>query len=342
MNARPRSLRRRIPFQQGLVLLASVAAVSAIAVLLAAGARGSSPADASASIDAAHWDTFVWSLAGVGAAIALAGIAFITWLTPRSREMVEAPGIPVNPGPGLPPTGRLAPNPIATSAHHKQFTSDAAHELRTPVTIILSETGRVLQRERTADEYRQVVITSRDAAERLRHLIDSLLSLAQMDAVGLQLESKPCDLATLAGDANAHMEPIAEECAVHVSSDLGPAPCLGDPAALSLLIFQLVNNAVQHNRADGNVRVTTRAHGSHAIVTVADDGPGIPAEDLPHIFKRFYRANKVRTTTSTHTGLGLAIAKTIVDNHCGTIEVTSRPNGGATFTVKLPLAAGAT
>ena len=112
---------------------------------------------------------------------------------------------------------------------------------------------------------------------------------------------------------------------------------MGDPRALSVLTTNLVNNALQHHQGPkGTVHLSsgTRSTGE-AFFTIRDDGPGIPSEHLPHIFERFYRADKARTSAAGHTGLGLAIAKAIVDNHGGEISVQSAPGQGSTFEVTL-------
>lgn len=219
----------------------------------------------------------------------------------------------------------------------KRFTADAAHELRTPVTILLSETERILRRERSPEEYRQVIHACHTAAVRMRGLTEALLTLARLEARGAASANDAVDLALIARDSLAQHAPLADERRITLFPDLGPAPCRGDAAALLILINNLVANAIQHHRPGGNVHVTTKRSGTEAILTVADNGPGIAEADQPHVFERFYRADKARSSASGHTGLGLAIVKSIVDNHGGAIEVTSRPGEGARFVVRLPV-----
>ncbi|MDP0501568.1 MAG: ATP-binding protein [Verrucomicrobiota bacterium JB022] len=223
----------------------------------------------------------------------------------------------------------------ATFERQRRFTADASHELRTPVTILLTETERILKRERTAEEYQDALHTCHESATRMRNLIQALLLLSRQENAEPHREA--CDLAKLAGDVVRQHRPLAEARQVTIEPRLQAAPCLADPAALSILISNLVANAIQHHREGGRVEVSTQREGAHAVLTVRDDGPGIPADDLPHIFDRFYRADKARTGTSGHTGLGLAIAKTIVDKHQGQIVATSEEGQGATFTVRLPV-----
>jgi two-component system, OmpR family, sensor kinase len=224
----------------------------------------------------------------------------------------------------------------ASFEQQKQFTADASHELRTPITILLSETQRILKRERTPVEYAEAIHTCHDTAARMRRLVEALLLLARQDAAGASAPRETCDLATILRETIDQLAPLAKEFSVELHAELPATPCRADPASLAILATNLVANAIQHNRSGGHVHVTCSATPRAATFTVGDDGPGIPAEDLPHIFRRFYRVDKARAGSSGHTGLGLAIAKAIVDNHGGTIAVASADGRGARFTVTLP------
>jgi signal transduction histidine kinase len=166
-----------------------------------------------------------------------------------------------------------------------------------------------------------------------------LLQLAHQESSAHTMSREPCDLATLARDAASHLAPLAHERQLAIETELHRAPCVGDPAALNTLITNLIANALQHHhRAGGVIRVTSSLEHDHVVLAVRDDGPGIPAADLPHLFERFYRVDKARTGSSGHSGLGLAIAHTIVENHQGSLTAANNPDGrGATFTVRLPL-----
>jgi two-component system sensor histidine kinase BaeS len=124
---------------------------------------------------------------------------------------------------------------------------------------------------------------------------------------------------------------------VEIQCQFTKAGCLGDAERLGQLVVNLLNNAIQFNQRGGQVRVSTKAHNGDGMLEVADTGPGIPAEDLPHIFERFYRVDKSRTRTQGHAGLGLAICKAIVEAHSGSIAAASERGAGSTFTVRLPL-----
>ena len=227
----------------------------------------------------------------------------------------------------------------ASFERQRRFSADASHELRTPVAVLIAEIQRILKRERTADEYQDTLRTCQNNAERMRHLIEALLTLSRQEAGEGRPEHHPCDLANIVRDTLVQLGPLANDRAIHIETDLNTAPANGDAAALAILAANLIRNAIQHRPAstrDGLVRIATRREADRVILTVTDNGPGIAVEDLPHIFDRFYRADKARTGGAGHTGLGLAIARTIAENHGGTITAQSLPGQGATFTVDLP------
>lgn len=217
----------------------------------------------------------------------------------------------------------------------RQFTADASHELRTPITILLSETQRLLKRDRTPEEYREALETCGATAQRMRRLVEALLMLARQENRDSKAHHQTCDLASILQETVAHLTPLAKARGLRIQAALSPSPCLGDAEAISILATNLISNALQHG---GNVEVSCSAKEDGARFIVRDDGPGIPAEDLPHVFERFYRADQARSSISGHTGLGLSIAKAIVDNHGGRLQVTSQPGQGACFEVQLPTA----
>jgi len=221
-------------------------------------------------------------------------------------------------------------------AQQKQFTADASHELRTPLAVIISEAQTALARERSAAEYRETVQVCLDTAQQIRRLTESLLQLARWDAGQEAIQHSPVNLADRTRACLELIRPLADERGIRILCDLAPGQALGDADPLDQIIINLLTNAIQYNKLHGEIRVATRAENGAAILTVADTGQGIAGEDLPHIFKRFYRADKSRA--QGRTGLGLAISKAIVDAHGGSIEVSSQSGAGTTFTVRLPLA----
>ncbi len=224
----------------------------------------------------------------------------------------------------------------AAFAEQKNFTADASHELRTPLAVILTETQRVLARERTVAEYREAIEVCREAAQDMKRLTESLLELARFDAGQEPLQRQPFDLAVVAQAAVDLMRPLAAERNLKVEVACTPAPASGDPDRLRRVAVNLLQNAVRYNRDGGEIRVATSVNENEAALTVSDTGHGITAEALPHVFERFYRADKARSRAQGGTGLGLAICKAIVTAHGGGITVESEVGRGTTVTVRLP------
>ncbi len=223
----------------------------------------------------------------------------------------------------------------AAFAQQKQFASDAAHELRTPVSVILTQAQTALGREREASDYKQTIEACQRAAQRMRKLIGALLELARLDAGQEQMKRLRFDMAMTVADCVELVRPLADERGVKLIAEVPPLEITGDSEKLSLVITNLLTNAIQYNHDGGEVKIATRREDGMAILTVSDTGQGIPTEDLPRVFERFYRADKSRS--SGNAGLGLAISKAIVAAHGGTIDVISEENAGTTFTVRLPV-----
>jgi heavy metal sensor kinase len=226
----------------------------------------------------------------------------------------------------------------AAFEQQRQFTSDAAHELRTPVAVILTQIQSTLNRERSGPEYRDTLEACQRAAQRMRKLIDSLLKLAQLDAGQSPSKPEPMDLSRCAAECVELVRPLADERRIALQAELDAAPCLGDADQLALVLTNLLSNAIHYNRDGGRVRIAARGEDGAAVVVVSDDGPGIAPEHLPRLFDRFYRADAARTSSQGRTGLGLAITKAIVEAHGGTITVRSELGNGAHFEVRLPSA----
>lgn len=236
--------------------------------------------------------------------------------------------------------GRLAGVLNTTFAHleatfdeQARFTADAAHELRTPVSVILTQTQTALTRARPATEYRETIEACQRAAQRMRRLVESLLELARLDAGQEPMKRAPLDLAAVAQDYVNLLRPLAEVKMVRLVTELTAAACIGDADRLGQVITNLISNAIHYNQPGGEVRVQTHRANAVACLIVINTGPGIAAADLSHIFERFYRAESSRS--AGRSGLGLAITKAIVEAHGGTITVESQPDRGTTITVKL-------
>ena len=245
----------------------------------------------------------------------------------------------------------------AAFARQRQFTGDASHELRTPLSIVAAEAERALAAQRSPDEYRRALEVIQSENAYMARLVEHLLTLARADAGQLRARDEPLDLSDVALEVVERLAPLARERGVVLST--GALPELrvrGDRAALSLALGNLVENAIKYSGhaerpGGGRVCVETgaadRDHGRLvAWARVEDDGPGIAAEHLPHLFERFYRADAARACDDSNSagsdgalegsGLGLAIAHEIAIAHGGTIGVRSVVGCGAVFTLELP------
>jgi heavy metal sensor kinase len=296
-----------------------------------------------------------WKLAGFGGIILIFGLAGGWWFVSRALRPVEnisAAAVKISAGDlsqrinvaeAESELGQLAAVLNSTFARlesafaqQKQFASDAAHELRTPVAVILTQTQTALNRERDAASYKETVEACQRAAQRMKKLISSLLELARLDAGQTKLKREQFDFSKTIEECIEQIRPIAEERGVKFSSRLEPLEINGDAMRLAQVVTNLLTNAIKYNKPDGNARVKLESQNGLAVLTVSDTGNGISAEDLPHIFRRFYRGDKSRTGANS-SGLGLAICKAIVEAHGGTIDVSSTENIGTVFTVRLPL-----
>jgi heavy metal sensor kinase len=296
----------------------------------------------------------ILKLAGAGGIILLLGLAGGWWLASRAIRPIEdisAAAVKIaagdlsqriNTADTETELGRLATvlnstfaRLETTFAQQRQFTSDAAHELRTPVSVILTQAQSALNRERSPAEYRETLEACQRAAQRMRRLIASLLELARFDGGQEKLNRQRFDLAQMARDCVELVGPIADAREVKIQCELPPLECAGDAERLGQVVTNLLTNAIQHNPPGTEVRVKLEAQGNLAALTVADDGAGIPAEDLPRVFERFYQADKSRTGGGA--GLGLAISRAVVEAHGGTLEVSSQEGAGTTFVIRLPV-----
>ncbi len=221
-------------------------------------------------------------------------------------------------------------------AQQKQFASDAAHELRTPVSVILTQTQTSLARERDAASYKQTVEACQRAAQRMRKLIESLLALARFDAGQEVLQRSQLDFSKTISDSAELVQPLADERGVKILVEAKPIEIIGDSERLAQVVTNLLTNAIQYNQPGGEVRVKLESKNGLAVLMVADTGAGIAPQNLARVFDRFFRADSSRTGAG-NSGLGLAICKAIVEAHSGTIEVASGENVGTTFTVRLPV-----
>ena len=232
-------------------------------------------------------------LTGVGAGILLLGLVGGWWLASRAIRPIEdisATAVKIsagdlsqriNVGETESELGRLASvlnstfaRLDAAFAQQQQFTSDAAHELRTPVSVMLTQTQTVLNRERGAAEYREALESCQRAAQRMRRLIETLLELARLDAGQQQMKQSRFDLAQTVRDCVTMVEPIAAERRVKIVCGVLPLACVGDPERLGQVITNLLTNAITYNKANGEVHVKGETRNGSVILTVSDTGNG--------------------------------------------------------------------
>ena len=216
-----------------------------------------------------------------------------------------------------------------------RFTADASHELRTPLASLMAELEWALARPRARDEYRSSLAVCLRAAQRMRGVVEGLLTLARAEAGAIEPQRAPVNLASVVEDAASGVGSIAAEHGVAIHIESVPRSSMATRIVCEL-ISNLLINAVQHSVAGGTVTCSVSALGPTTCVVVSDTGSGIGSDDLPHIFERFYRANKVRSRASGGAGLGLAITKWIAESHGGHIRCESREGQGARFTLELP------
>jgi len=222
-----------------------------------------------------------------------------------------------------------------------QFTADASHELRTPVSLIRTEAELALRRSRGEAEYIESLRHILLEAERTTSLIEQLLALARTDSGRETLHMQPVNLARMlnnVGDGWRHVATI-RNLQFSMSLPAQDAFVLGDEAALRRLADILLDNAFKYTPSPGSVHLSFDQKGEKAILLVQDSGVGITEDDQPKVFERFYRVDKARSREQAGAGLGLAIAQWIVGQHRGSISVESRPGRGATFRVEMPVIA---
>lgn len=216
----------------------------------------------------------------------------------------------------------------------QRFTADASHELRTPLTRLRLATSAALENGQTPEEMRRALETADRAATSMTRLVQDLLTLARADAGQLPLSREPADLRVIVADA---LEDAAGNREIDTAFDDRPLMILADAENLKRVVINLVENAIRYTPPAGTIRVeTVRAEGK-AIVVVRDTGSGIAPEHLPHLFERFYRADKARTRSDGGSGLGLAICKNLVEAQGGRIEIESSVGVGTTVRTIFPL-----
>jgi signal transduction histidine kinase len=219
----------------------------------------------------------------------------------------------------------------------RRFLADVSHELRTPLTVIKGNVALLRRMGATDEESLSGIETEVD---RLTRMVGDLLLLAQAESGKIPLDMRPVELDTILLEVFQQMRILAGDRLKLRIVDIDQVQVIGDRDRLKQVLVNLVGNAVKYTPSGGKIALSLGKSGEQARLVVTDTGPGIPAQDLPHIFERFYRAEKSRTRgrDGTGYGLGLSIAYWIVRNHGGRIDVDSKEGQGTTFCLWLPLA----
>ncbi|UCC17929.1 MAG: HAMP domain-containing protein, partial [Dehalococcoidales bacterium] len=219
----------------------------------------------------------------------------------------------------------------------RQLSADIAHELRTPLTIIEGTVEGMLDGVFEADS--EHLNSIKEQALLLTHLINDLRDISLAESGQLNLNHQPTDIVGLVKKVVSSYEPNAGEknIRIDISTSVPSFDVEIDPVRIEQVISNLLRNAIRHTPAGGSVTVTIDRVNNSLELSVSDTGEGIEAEDLPHVFERFYRSDTSRSRKEGGTGLGLAIVKQMVEAHGGSVSVESTPGKGSTFMISLPL-----
>jgi heavy metal sensor kinase len=220
-----------------------------------------------------------------------------------------------------------------------EFTADASHELRTPIALMRTRTEVALRKQRSEAEYRETLIRIHSELERTSALIENLMTLARADSGTQTVPLAPTEMNEVLAEIWEPAKLLAKVKSIHYEQKLTDIPLVvsGNAALLRRLFLILIDNAVKYTPSEGRISVALETRNSSAVAEIRDNGIGIPQDDIPHIFERFYRSDASRSRDSGGTGLGLSIAKWIAEAHKGEISVVSTVGEGSTFRVQLPL-----
>jgi heavy metal sensor kinase len=225
--------------------------------------------------------------------------------------------------------------------HIHRFSADASHELRTPLTILQLELGEIVQNKNLAPEIADQIGSALEETERLSRIVENLLTISRLDAGEVKMEKAVLNLGELARSTAEQMKLLAEEKSLEMHCRFEePVLVWGDQPRLKQVVVNLVANAIKYTPEGGEIAVAVRSDHGRAVLEVSDNGVGIPPHAIPHIFERFYRADKARSRDSGGAGLGLAIVKAICSAHGAEVRIFSQEGKGSRFTVVMPLAVG--
>jgi heavy metal sensor kinase len=222
--------------------------------------------------------------------------------------------------------------------HINRFSADASHELRTPLTILQLELEGIAQSHRLTSSLTDQIGSALEETDRMSHIVENLLVISRLDAGEVKMDKTRLDLGQLAASTAEQMRLLAVEKEILFRISVAENIYVeGDRSRLQQVVVNLVANAIKYTPEGGEVEVKVRREGRTAVLEVSDNGVGISAQALPHVFERFYRADKARSRNSGGAGLGLAIVKAVCTAHGAEIKVSSQEGRGSRFTVELPL-----
>ena len=221
-------------------------------------------------------------------------------------------------------------------ATRREFIASVSHELRTPLSSINLMIETILEDTEDTEALALFLPQVKHEVDRMVHLVEDLLELARAEGGRLRLRREDVDLASVAANIVKTLEPRAAQVNVRLRLAAAATRIDGDPDRLAQVLVNLIDNALRHTPAGGTVTVYVRANDGSATLVVRDTGVGIPYNDLPHVFERFYVVDRSRAREAAGTGLGLSIVKQIVEAHGGTVTADSEFGFGATFTCEFP------
>ncbi len=227
----------------------------------------------------------------------------------------------------------------ASEKEQQQFIADVSHELRTPLTVLRGSLEVALEEDRPAEEYREAIGNALLEVRHLTRISQNLLFLTRGESGRVTLSFANLDLGRFVTDTVRDLAPAAGDRQMHLESTVPPKPVhvFADSGRLQQVLHNLIENALQYSEPGGRVHVRVGSAPGEAIVAVSDSGLGIPEDDLPYVFERFFRSKASRRTNPGGSGLGLSIVRWIVEAHKGKVTVESVVGKGSTFTVRLPV-----
>ena len=227
----------------------------------------------------------------------------------------------------------------ASEKEQQQFIADVSHELRTPLTVLRGSLEVALEEDRPAEEYREAIGNALLEVRHLTRISQNLLFLTRGESGRVTLSFANLDLGRFVHDTVRDLDPAAADRQMHLEASVPPKPVyvFADAGRLQQVLHNLIENALQYSEPGGRVHVRVASAPGEAIVAVSDTGIGIPEDDLPYVFERFFRSKASRRTNPGGSGLGLSIVRWIVEAHKGRVTAESVVGKGSTFTVRLPV-----